>query len=127
MTWNTTTAPIDRERIRKALLYPAAKITVNQIQTAMDRITLESPESISSIQSLLDKLDDIDDLILTANSDSSYAMIRADVVEWEGGGKRTAGLWVERNGVIQELSSTLSLAPYQMAGNSNNSGMLLRS
>lgn len=127
MTWNTTTIPTDRERIRKVLNYPAVKQSVDTIQSAMDRITNESPESITTVQSLLEQIDELAESLRTARSDASYAMIKADVVEWEPGGKRSEGIAIEKAELEAELAATMGLEPYGGASVGGSDGILLRS
>lgn len=127
MTWNTTNPPIDRERIRKVLNYPAVKLSVDSIQSAMDRITEESPESIATVQELLDQIEELSESLRTARSDASYAMIKADVVEWEAGGKRSEGIAIEKAELEADLAATMGLAPYTEVSSGGSDGVLLRS
>ena len=129
-TWNTTTQPTDRERIRLALLYPAAKLYIDAIQSAMDRITNESPDSIATVQDILGQLDEVQETLTATLTDTSYAMIKADVVEWEPGGKRAEGMQSQLDTLTVWLATTMNLEVYTGPGTSSGSssdGILLRS
>jgi hypothetical protein len=103
MPWNTTVAPVDSERIRRALVIPAEKQWMDLIRAAQARIERDSPDAIATIQELLDNR-------YQAYGDAGYALIKADVLEWEPGVK-PAGLDTLQEEWKRELSEALLIEP----------------
>jgi hypothetical protein len=122
MPWNITTEPIDLERIRKALSIPATKEWLDIIRTAMSRLERESPSSIATVQEYLDQLEITRTQKRAQRTSDSYAMIRADVVEWQPGTKG-AGYDLDEAELVQLIAQTLYIEPPE----TSNYGALLRS
>lgn len=113
MPWNTTAAPTDLERIRRALKVPAEKTYLDILRTAMSRVERESPDSIATVQELLDSLEGNRTKRTVTLGDASNALIKADVLEWQPGAK-TEGMDVLRAEWIEELTAALYLElPHQ--------------
>lgn len=108
MSWNTTIAPTDLERIRRALKVPAEKTYLDILRTAMSRVERESPDSIATVQELLDSLDGNRTKRTATLGDASNALVKADVLEWQPGAK-TEGMDVLRAEWITELTAALYL------------------
>lgn len=108
MPWNTTTAPTDLERIRRALKVPAEITYLDVLREAMKRVERESPDSISTVQELLDSLDGNRTTRTATLDNASNALIKADVLEWQPGAK-TDGMDLLRAEWIAELTAALYL------------------
>ncbi|MGA0200575.1 MAG: hypothetical protein ACO3NK_15935, partial [Prochlorotrichaceae cyanobacterium] len=61
------------------------------VRAQMVRTETELPGLVPEIQSDLDKLDTIDATLTTEQGSVNASLIKADVLEWEPGGRRVAG------------------------------------
>lgn len=109
MPWNTIVAPVDSERIRRALVIPAEKQWMDLIRSAQARIERDCPDAIVTIQELLDNLEGNRTSRYQAYGDAGYALIKADVLEWEPG--KNAGLDTLQEEWKRELSEALMIEP----------------
>lgn len=110
MPWNTTNSPIDRERIRRILGIPVEKQWLNILDISMTRIQEVSEDAIATIQELLDEHESLKALVSQTLGDSSYALVRADVLEWEAG-QRSSGMEIRIQQIKQEIASALLIEP----------------
>ena len=86
-------------------------ITIAQadsIHTALSEAEAK-PEVEAEVTEVLGKIATLEAGILAERSSPNSAMIRADVVEWEGGGARSRGMIVALNLLKQELANLLGL------------------
>lgn len=113
MPWDTET---DLERIRRTLRVPAEKIYLDIIRTSMSRVERESPASIATIQELLTEFEGNRKTTKALRGDASYAMTRADVIEWSPG-QRDSGLQIDKEDIRQEIATALFLQLPEQSSN----------
>lgn len=90
MAWNTTSLPSDKERLRIVLGIPAERNWLNILQQSMDRVVRDSQDSIFTAQNLLSEWETVKAQHSAVKASENYALVRADVLEWESG-QRGAG------------------------------------
>lgn len=79
-----------------------------QIQDILDRV-LTTPDRIELIDNLISDIEDLNDAIAAEQSSPNNALIKADVLEWQGYGTRTAGAIALRLELLTRLSNLLGL------------------
>lgn len=124
MTWNTTTFPTDKERLRIVLGIPVEKQWLNILQMSMDRVENVSPDSVGTAQTLLDEWEQTKAEGSALKRSENYALVRADVLEWESG-SRGAGFEERLAEIKQELATLLYIDPPEIGG--SNGAVLYRS
>ena len=78
------------------------------VQSALDSAE-SSPEVEAEVNDILSQLAALESSLLAERNNPNSAMIRADVVEWEGGGARSRGMIVASNNLKRELANLLGL------------------
>ena len=78
------------------------------VQIALD-VAEQSPAIETEVASILAFIEDLAGKIATEQSSPNSAMTRADVVEWEGGGARTKGMYTALNNAKRLLANMLGL------------------
>lgn len=79
-----------------------------QIQGILDGV-LTTPERIALVEETIESIIEIDEAISSEQSNPNYALIKADVLEWQGGGSRTAGMENRKLQLLIKLSNLLGL------------------
>lgn len=107
MAW----APEDRERIRNALDLPSNETVLAAIQAGMDELTKRNPLAIETVQNALTKWETLEATLDTITGDASYALVKADVLEWEAGA-RSAGPEQRKAYWAAKIQKTLNLSQW---------------
>lgn len=79
-----------------------------QIQEILDE-SLTTPERIALIEETIEKILEIEEFIELEQNSPNFALIKADVLEWQGGGNRTTGMERQRLNLLTKLSNLLGL------------------
>lgn len=108
----------DSYRILKHLALPYEKLTYIKERIALVA-TEEGEDFESQILSLLAQLDSLELKISEEKLNVNSALIRADVLEWEGGGKRSRGMIDEYGKLRGSLANFLGIT---LTINSRNCG-----
>ena len=106
MPWNN---PTDTNRIIQHLGLGALYIEYDIVVSQQDAITTKRPDIIPLIQADLDTLDTLDASLTTEQGSTAGALIRADVLEWEGGGAKTAGISQRYDAIRRRVANMMSL------------------
>lgn len=120
--WQAT----DAERIRTALNLPPTAGVLDAIAIAMDWLTQHSSLTITTIQAKLNKLDALEATLDGIYGDSNFALVRADVLEWQPGNK-AAGPEQARSRLIEDIRTALNLGHLDNCSSSWGNGRLYRS
>ena len=91
------------------------------VRAQMERTEDSLPGLVPEIQADLDTLDTLDATLTTEQGATNAALIKADVLEWEPGGRRTQGLATESARIKQRLRNLLGLG--SGTGGSSRGGM----
>lgn len=79
-----------------------------QIQEILDE-SVNTPERIALIEETIEKILEIEEFIELEQNSPNFALIKADVLEWQGGGNRTTGMERQRLNLLTKLSNLLGL------------------
>lgn len=110
----STAAPSDKERIRRAIAYPATADYLNVLGAAMTELEANSPETVDTVVQLLDEFDQLRTGKSTALGGTNFALIQAGELRWESGA-RTGGFEMRQQQITNELRSTLDLKTFEVA------------
>ncbi len=119
MAWLTTSKT-------KILKHRAYKITNNVqqgytlsdlIDQQMDALLTDLPEMVTVVEADLATLDSLDTLLTSEQGSSNAALIKADVLEWEGSGARTLGISQRYDSLRSRIASILA-QDLEVSGNS---------
>jgi hypothetical protein len=80
----------------------------SQIQELLD-VKLDSVEKNDLVDEIIDEIRSIEESIATEQNSPNNALIKADVLEWESGGKRSLGLKTSRIDLLLKLNNLLGL------------------
>ena len=94
----------------------------SDIWSRMDMLEATSEYLVQQVQSILQTLENVEKAITAERSSPNAALVKADVLEWDVG-RRTAGMYAQRDESIEQLRNILGLPPSPNDGG----GMLLRS
>lgn len=106
----------DKTRILKYRAYTVrsdeyTSVTLSTlIQQQMNDIETNLPDLVPVIQADLATLDALDASLTTEQGSTNSSLIRADVLEWEGGGRKTAGIAARFEAVRERIAQMLSQA-----------------
>lgn len=114
MAWATE----DRERIRNALDLPSNETGLAAIQAGMDELTKRNTLAIETVQSALTKWEALEDTLDSVTGDASYALVKADVLEWQPG-QRSAGPEQRKAYWAGKIATTLNLSQWLDAISAN--------
>lgn len=107
--------PSDREQLRRVLSLPATAIALKQIQDAMDRVELESPDTVETIQELLTEWGTQKTALKATQSTADFGLIRkkTDVIEreWAAGATQSSGIESRLGQIQQEIDAALFPKP----------------
>ena len=95
------------------------------VRAQMVRTETELPGLVPEIQADLDKLDTIDAALTTEQGSVNAALIKADVLEWEPGGRRTTGFTSEMARIKNRIRALLGISGPTTGGRSGM-GILMR-
>lgn len=95
------------------------------VRAQMVRTETELPGLVPEIQSDLDKLDTIDATLTTEQGSVNASLIKADVLEWEPGGRRVAGFTAEMSRLKNRIRTLLGIDSLTSGGRSGM-GILMR-
>ena len=113
MPFNTA-PPSDKERLRRALSYPATRDYLNVLGAAMDELEKNSQEAVTTVQGLLDEFDQLRTGASTALGGTNYALVQAGELRWESGA-RAQGFEQRQKQIVEELRDTLDLKTFEIA------------
>jgi hypothetical protein len=97
---------VDKYKIIKYLYLPASQ--EGMVQDAMNLVQEKSEILVTEVQGILTELDDLTTLLSNERNSPNGALIKADVLEWEGG-KRTEGMKESRTELTTQLANLLGL------------------
>jgi len=83
----------------------------DKVQLAMSNLETNSPEAVPAVQDLLAQLAEVNTAIATEQSSVNNSLIRADVLEWEEGGRST-GMTNQESRLQQQLYNLLGLSAH---------------
>lgn len=91
----------------------ALRLTFDDIPLITTQMTTISiiPALVLKIQSLLTEIEELEELAKTEQANPNFALVKADVLQWEGGGSRTLGFTMILYQKILDLGRCLSLEP----------------
>lgn len=130
MPWTSN----DKSRIIEYQAYSLEHQTVfnvsdrnNFVQAILDAMTDEA--LITVVQGKLTEMDTLDAALATELGSANYALIKADVLEWQPG-NRTEGIKERFNDLRKEIAFILSkrlhpVMPVGMAGSGSKDGVML--
>ena len=95
------------------------------VRAQMVRTETELPGLVPEIQADLDKLDTIDATLTTEQGSVNASLIKADVLEWESGGRRVAGFTAEMSRLKNRIRTLLGIDS-PTAGGRSGMGILMR-
>jgi hypothetical protein len=99
-------------------------VTLSQlVRQQLSSLETTLPELVPIIQDDLDTLDTLDTALVAERGSINSSLIKADVLEWEGRGQKTAGISVEFERIRRRIAQMLS---QQIGGGGRGMGSLMR-
>ena len=108
----------DTYNILKHLGLPFSQL--NYLREQIDIVALEGTDYEQLILDTLTKLEAVALKLSEEQSNPNSALIRADVLEWEGGGKRSAGITAEYGRLKAYLANLLNIPLSDLSSTSGN-------
>ena len=84
------------------------------VKAAMTALETDHPEVVPTVQSLLTQLTELENTISSELSSSNSALVRADVLEWEGSEQRNAGMFQQRARIVDQIYRLLNLEAFDV-------------